>query len=67
MGTIIIETKDRDDVKFWLNLAKRTGNRAKILSTQDIEDASLAMLIKEGMNTENVGREIVMKALENES
>ena len=63
MDTIIIETKDREDVKFWLNLAKRTGNRAKILSEQDIEDAGLAMLIKDGMNTEDISREIVMEAL----
>ena len=63
MDTIIIEVKDRTDAKFWLNLAKRTGNRAKSLSTQEIEDAGLAMLINEGMNTKTVSRENVMKAL----
>ncbi len=64
MDTIIIEVKDKKDAKLWLSLAKRIGNRAKSLSAQEIEDAGLAMLINEGMDTENVSRESVMKALE---
>lgn len=63
MDAIIIEVKDKKDADFWINLAKRTGNRAKSISAREIEDAGLAILIKEGLETENVSRESVMKAL----
>jgi hypothetical protein len=63
MDAILIEVKDSKDARFWLGLAERIGNRAKSLSKQEIEDAGLALLINEGMKTENVSRESVMKAL----
>lgn len=64
MEAIIIETKNKSDLKFWLELARKTGNNAKYLSPDEIEDVGLTMLIKEGMKTENVSRESVMKSLE---
>ena len=63
MDAVIIEIKDKKDAQFWLNLAKRTGNRAKSISRQEIEDAGLSLLIKEGMETDDVSRESVMEAL----
>jgi hypothetical protein len=63
MDAVIIEIKDKKDAQFWLNLAKRTGNRAKSISRQELEDAGLALLIKEGMETDDVSRESVMEAL----
>ena len=64
MDAIIIELKDKTDARFWLELARKTGNRAKSLNIEDIEDFGLALLIEKGMKTENVSRESVMKALE---
>lgn len=64
MKAIIIELKDKTDAKFWLELAKKTGHRAKSLIVDDIEDFGLARLIEKGMKTENVSRECVMQALE---
>lgn len=38
MEAIVIEVKNEADIKFWLNLAKKTGNNAKSINTKDIED-----------------------------
>jgi hypothetical protein len=57
---IIIEVKDKTEARFCLELAGKTGNRAKSVN---IEDIGLATLIGKGMKTENVTRESVMKAL----
>jgi hypothetical protein len=57
---IIIEVKDKSEARFWLELASKTGNRAKSVN---IEDIGLAAMIEKGMKTENVSRECVMKAL----
>lgn len=57
---IIIEVKDKTEARFWLELASKTGNRAKSVN---IEDVGLAALIEKGMKTENVSRENILKAL----
>jgi hypothetical protein len=64
MDAIIIELKDKTDARFWLELTKKNGNRARSLNLDDIEDFGLDLLIEKGMKTENVRRESVMKALE---
>ncbi len=63
MEAIVIEIKNEADVKFWLNLAKKTGTRAKSINTEDLEDSNLAALIEKGMKTKSVSRESVMELL----
>jgi len=63
MEAIVIEVKSRDDVKFWLNLAKKTGTKAKSIDTDQLEDSRLADLIEKGMKTKTVSRESVMEIL----
>ena len=63
MEAIVIEVKNGADIKFWLNLAKKTGSRAKSIDTDNIEDSRLADLIEKGMKTKTVTRESVMVAL----
>ena len=63
METIIIETRNKSDIKFWLSLAKKTGAKAKAINTEEIEDAALANLIEKGMKKGNVSRSNIMKAL----
>jgi len=63
METIVIEVKTKADVKFWLNLAHKTGTKAKAIDTEEIEDVNLARLIEKGLKTKTVNREKVMKAL----
>jgi len=63
MEAIIIEVENEADIKFWLNLAKKTGTRAKSIDTETLEDSRLADLIEKGMKTKYVSRESVMKIL----
>lgn len=63
MEAIVIEVKNEADIKFWLNLAKKTGNRAKSINTENLEDTRLAVLIEKGMKTKSVSRESVMEIL----
>jgi hypothetical protein len=63
MEAIVIEVKNEADVKFWLNLAKKTGARAKSIDTDNLEDARLVDLIEKGMKTKSVSRESVMEIL----
>jgi len=60
---IIIEVKNEADVKSGLNLAKKTGTKAKSINTENLEDARLADLIEKGMKTKSVSRESVMEIL----
>ncbi len=63
MDAVVIEVKHKKDVKFWLDLAKKFGTRAKSVNVQEVEDAYMAVLIEKGMESEEVSREKVMKAL----
>jgi hypothetical protein len=63
MEAIVIEVKNEADIKFWLNLAKKTGTKAKSIDTENLEDARLADLIEKGMKTKSVSRESVMEIL----
>jgi hypothetical protein len=63
METVVIEVKTKADIKFWLDLAHKTGTNAKAFDTEEIEDKQLARLIEKGMKTATVSREKVMKAL----
>ena len=63
MDTIVIQPKNKADVKFWLELAKKTGTKAKAVSLEEAEDLALALLIEQGIETEDVDRESVMQVL----
>jgi len=65
MDAVVIEVKSEADVKLWLNLAKKTGTKARLIDTESIEDSRLADLIEKGMQTKLVSRESVMDALRN--
>ena len=38
MEAIVIEVKNEADAKFWLNLAKKTGTKARAIDTEKMED-----------------------------
>jgi hypothetical protein len=63
MEAIVLQIKSKAEVKFWLELAKKTGTRAKAIDTNEMEDIALASLIEKGMKTGDVSRAKVMKAL----
>lgn len=63
MEAIVIKPRSKADVKFWLELAKKTGTKAKAVSPQEAQDLALALLIEEGLETEDVDRNTVLQAL----
>lgn len=63
MQAVIIEIEKPSDAKFWLDLAKKTGAKAKSLTTEQMSDVNLSNLIENGLKTKNVSRASVLKAL----
>ena len=63
MEAVIIKIEKPSDAKFWLDLAKKTGAKAKSLTTEQMSDAYLSNLIENGLKTKNVSRTSVLKAL----
>jgi hypothetical protein len=64
METIVVSGKDSANMKLLLTFAGKLGLSVRNLSATDAEELNLAVLIKEGMRTEDVSRAEVMKALE---
>ena len=63
MKTAIIEIKNKSEEVFLKAFFKKTRIRARIVQKLEIEDSVFAALIDEGMKTENVSEESVMKVL----
>jgi hypothetical protein len=63
METVIVSGKDKSSMKLLLELAKKLGIKSKPLSKQEIEDWVLAKKIEEGLKSETVSKESVVKAL----
>jgi hypothetical protein len=63
METVIVSGKDKSSMKLLLDLAKKLGIKSKPLSKQEIEDWLLAKKIEEGLKSETVSKESVVKAL----
>ncbi len=63
MDTIVINGENSSDMKLLLALAKKLGLSVKKLSKSEAEDWSLAQQIKDGMESEDVSRDEVKKAL----
>ena len=63
METVVIKARTKADAKFLLDLAKRIGAPAKTIDTEEMRDAYMVSLIEDGLKTESVSREEVMKVL----
>ena len=63
METIVVNGEDSSDMKLLLELAKKLGLSVKKLSKSEAEDWSLVQHIKDGMKSDDVTRDEVMKAL----
>jgi hypothetical protein len=63
MKTVIVSGKDKSSMKLLLELAKKLGIKSKPLSKQEIEDWLFAKKIEEGLKSETVSKESVVKAL----
>ena len=51
MEAIVIRTKGKADLKFWLDLARKTGNMATTIDTEDLEDQALGEMIAKGLES----------------
>lgn len=63
METIVVSGEDSSNMKLLLALAGKLGLSVRNLSGTEADDLNLALLVKEGMKTEDVSRAEVMKAL----
>ena len=63
METVIVSGKDKSSMKLLLDLAKKLGIKSKPLSRQEIEDWLLAKKIEEGLKSETVSKNSVVKVL----
>ncbi len=63
MKTAIIAIKNKSEENFLKAFFKKTRIKARILQKQELEDAVLASLIEQGMETENVSEESVIRVL----
>lgn len=63
MSGLLISSVDKNDLKLFIELAKRIGINTKVLSDDDLLDMGLLEAMKEGKNTKFVSRERIMKKL----
>ena len=63
MNTLILHSKSRNDLNLLLEIAKKFGIKAKVLTASEIEDVGLGNAIKEGLTGEFIETESYMKTL----
>ncbi len=64
MSTFIVTTKTKEDEVLLAQLLKKLRFKAKLLKEEEKEDYALGQAIEEGMRSENVSKEAILKALE---
>jgi len=64
METIVIKTKNKAELKFWLELIRKTGTEALTIDSDVLEDAVIKSRIEKGMKSPEVSRDKILKALE---
>lgn len=63
MSTVIIDTKDKSELRLVTDLMKRLGIGTKILSDREKEDLGLSMMMKDVDRTKRVSRDAIMRNL----
>ena len=63
METLIIKPKNKEDLKFWMELAKKTGTAATKLTLEEVEDLGLTAMMNQEKSGELVSKEEVFKSL----
>ena len=64
MNTVIIESKDKNDLKFLIQFAKKLGMQSRELTVEESEDIGLLNAMKKGRKKDYVSKEQVMKKLD---
>jgi hypothetical protein len=63
MSVLLLHPKNIEEQELLLALAKKMSIGVKLLSDEELEDFSLALMIKDSKDTRPVSRASVMKAL----
>jgi hypothetical protein len=63
MNTVILHSKSRNDLNLLLEIAKKFGIKAKILTESEVEDFGLGNAIKEGKTGEFIDTESFLNTL----
>jgi hypothetical protein len=63
MAALVVEAKDKSELKLVMDMLKKMRVRSKLLSESDKEDFALGYLIDQADRTKKVSRERIMKQL----
>ena len=63
METIVIQSKSKSNAALIVELVKKIGDKAKLLTEEQTEDIALGLLMKNIRTGENVSRDEIMKKL----
>jgi hypothetical protein len=63
MASIVIETRDRAELKLLRELLKKMNIPSKLLSESEREDVTFGLLIQEADRSKKVSREKIMRKL----
>lgn len=63
MNTVILHSKSKNDLDLLLEIAKKFGIKAKVLTESEVEDVGLGNAIKEGRTGEFIDTESYLKFL----
>jgi len=64
METVLLNSDSRSDMKLLLDLAKKIGIRARVITESEIEDIGLANAIKQGRTNEYIDNDAFLKKLQ---
>lgn len=67
MNGLVIASDNKDDLKLFVDLAKRIGIKIKTLSEDDLLDMGLLRAMEDGRKTKLVSKERIMKKLQDEN
>lgn len=63
MGALIIESKNRQNLKLLAELAKRMGDKVQSITVDDMEDLLFGQMMDKSKTGKYVSKEAVMKKL----
>jgi hypothetical protein len=63
MAALVVEAKDKSELKLVMDMLKKMRVRSKLLSESEKEDFALGYLIDQADRTKKVSRERIMKQL----
>jgi len=63
MEAVILNSDSKSDMRLLLNLAKKIGIRARVMTESEIEDIGLSNSIKQGMTKQYIDNETFLKKL----